>query len=71
MLGCRSGLVRHAGPVTVDSWDDAETWFIRFALDREERGRMSAINLSLLQGARFRWSVTLESFLLQVGPPIL
>jgi hypothetical protein len=48
--------------VTLDSWDDAEAWFAKFAEDEDMRGRMSAINLGLLRGARARWSEALECY---------
>jgi hypothetical protein len=48
--------------VTVDSWDDAEAHFAEFAGDDDKRGRMSAINLDLLRGARPRWSAAAECY---------
>lgn len=48
--------------MTVDSWDDADTRFAEFAEDDDKRGRMSAINLGLLRGARSRWSAALECY---------
>ena len=40
----------------LDGWEWAEEFFGGFAGDDDPRGRMSAINLSLLRGARPRWS---------------
>ena len=40
----------------LDRWESTEQFFAEFAGDDDVRGRMSAINLSLLRGARPRWS---------------
>jgi hypothetical protein len=46
----------------LDGWGSAEEFFAALAGDDDPRGRMSAINLSLLRGSRPRWSNQVSCF---------